>query len=204
MRSFVKSKIEGVVAPCQEVRVDEQIDHVTEKRTNKLDSYITFMYKDEMAQRRWDLLKYIQSYDASFPYKASLTRQGQEPLGVKPCCLLPQCDLRDGKCTAHDKALVQWRTDRKTHRSEDQPLPPWKAQRVNREAEALSYRMRAEGERLCKNYCKRWKKGSCNKKEADCIDKHEGRPNCRSSRDSGWVCELDPCPYAAHTEKAAE
>ena len=75
---------------------------------------------------------------------------------------------------------------------------------MNREAEALSYRMRAEGERLCKNYCKRWKKGSCNKKEADCIDKHEGRPNCRSSRDSGWVCELDPCPYAAHTEKAAE
>ena len=29
----VKSKIEGVVAPYQEVRVDEQIDHVTEKRT---------------------------------------------------------------------------------------------------------------------------------------------------------------------------
>ena len=162
---------------------------------------ITFStYKDEMAQRRWDLLKYIPSYDASFPYKASLTRQGQVALGVKPCCLLPQCDLRDGKCTAHDKALVQWRTDRKTHRSEDQPLPPWKAQRVNREAEALSYRMRAEEERQCK----RWKKGFCNKKGEDCVDKHEGRPSCRSSRDSGWVCELDPCPYAGHKENAAE
>ena len=92
-------------------------------------------------------------------------------------------------------------TDRKTHRSEDQPLPPWKVQRVNREAEALrSYRMKAEGER----HGKRWKKGFCNKAGADCMDMHEGRPNCRSSRDSGWVCELDPCPYAEHTEKAAE
>ena len=44
-------------------------------------------------------------------------------MGVKPCCLLPQCDLCDCKCAAHDKALVQWRKDRKTYRSEDQPLP---------------------------------------------------------------------------------
>ena len=56
--------------PYEEVRVDEQIDHVTEKRTNKLEAYITFVYKDDMGNRRWGLLKYIPSYDASLRYKA--------------------------------------------------------------------------------------------------------------------------------------
>ena len=68
------------------------------------------------------------------------------------------------------------------------------------EAESLHYRLRAEEDRACK----RWKKGFCDKSAANCINRHDGRPSCKSARDSGWVCKLDPCPYDSHVERERE
>lgn len=106
---------------------------------------------------------------------------------------------RDGKCAAHAKAVDHWRAGRRMRGSTDE-MPPWKAQRVTREAESLHYRLRAEEDRACK----RWKKGFCDKSAANCINRHDGRPSCKSARDSGWVCKLDPCPYDSHVERERE
>ena len=198
LTEVVKSRINDIVTPA-EVRLNEQIDHVSEKRTNKLEAYIEFSSREEMEGARWDLLKYVEAYDGGFPYKVSMTRQAQEKTGVKPCCLMPQCDLRDGKCAAQAKAADHWRAGRRMRGSTDE-MPPWKAQRVTREAESLHYRLQAEEDRACK----RWKKGFCDKSAANCINRHDGRPSCKSARDSGWACKLDPCPYDSHVKRERE
>ena len=194
---WTESSIKMVIGMRGTVTTVDQKDSVTQTLTNKFETYITLDTLGAKDHVDWSKLKYIKSNDnAAFPLKNSMTKKTREVLGLKSCCFLPQCDLEDGKCSARDRVAREWKQSRPT--PPDRPTPVWKQPQLDREEEAKRMRELAMTA-LAPRACKRWRRGMCHKGDA-CLDQHSGTPQCRSASAREWICTLDPCPYAGHTD----